>query len=181
MNCSEFTRWLDAGMPARLEHETREHAASCVRCADLLRAEREIEALLAREPAVRLPDRARFVDRVMAEVVSANPRTRPDLLPAPPPLPWWVEAAADPAAVLACALMALLLWRPDALARLTRLLSVRWSVLTWPAVEQARSFLALDRPAVAMGLGFLGLLLLGWISVHLYRWTERLARRSAGA
>jgi hypothetical protein len=132
-------------------------------------------------PAPSLPDRAAFMDRVMAEVASTRQEPRPYLLPAPPALPWWVQAAADPAAVLACALLALLLWRPDALSDLARLLSDRFSVLAWPVVAQARSYLGLERPLIAGVLGFLALFLIGWISLHLYRWTERVTRRSAGA
>jgi hypothetical protein len=182
MNCSDLTRWLDAGMPAGSESAARDHAARCEGCAAALRADLEIAALLGRGRAVLLPDSSQFVGRVMVEVESAERREpRFDLWPAFSPLPWWIQAAADPAAVLACALVALLLWRPGALTDLTRYLSDRWSILAWPALTQAKSLLGLDRPAIAMGLGFLGLLLVGWVSLHLYRWTERLARRSAGA
>jgi hypothetical protein len=135
----------------------------------------------AGEPAASLPDRAAFLDRVMAEVASTRQDARPYPLPAPPPLPWWVQAAADPAAVLASALVALLFWRPGALTDLARLLPDRFSVLPWPAVAQARSYLGLDRPLVAGVLELLALILIGWISLHLYRWTERVTRRSAGA
>jgi hypothetical protein len=65
----------------------------------------------------------------------------------------WVVAAADPAAVLAWALAALLLWkRVDWFAAFARVLSYRWSVLAEPAIAQARE-----------------------------SWSERLTRRSAGA
>jgi hypothetical protein len=181
MNCSEFTNWLDAGQPSRHGRRAREHAAGCERCAALLAADLGIEALLARGPVAPLRDRARFVDRVMAQVATAGQEPLPHTWPAPAPLPWWVRAAADPAAALAFALLALLLWRPHALSDLTRLLSDRFSVLAWPAITEARSYLGLDRPVVAVGLGLLALLLIGWASLHLYRWTERVTRRSAGA
>jgi hypothetical protein len=117
----------------------------------------------------------------MAEVSTTRqePPWRP--IPAAAPLPWWVQAAADPAAVLACALVGLLLWRPHALSDLTGLLSDRFSVLAWPAIAEARSYLGLDRPVIAVGLGSLALLLIGWASLHHYRWAERVTRRSAGA
>lgn len=170
MNCAEFKRRLDRGM----DTEAREHAAGCARCAALLRAQLTIESLLGPERAHRLPDGSRFVERVMAQVQAAGrPAPRAEVWPARSLLPWWVQAAADPAAILACALMALLLWRPDSFARATRLVSDRWSVLAWPAVAWARSSLGLDRPVVALGLGILGALLLGWISLLLYRWTSR--------
>jgi hypothetical protein len=181
MNCSEFTRWLDAGRTAKLEANALEHASACGRCAPLLRAERGIEALLGRAGAPSPLDRAGFLDRVMAEVGSTRQEPRPYPMPAAAPLPWWVQAAADPAAVLACALVALLLWRPNALSDLTRLLSDRFSALAWPAIAAAVSYLGLDRPVIAMGLGLLALVFIGWGSFHLYRWTERVTRRSAGA
>jgi len=182
LNCSDLTRWLDAGMPAGSESAARDHASRCEGCAASLRADLEIAALLGPDRAAPLPDRPGFVERVMVEVGSAERREpRLDLWPALPPLPWWIQAAADPAAALAFALVALLLWRPGALTDLTGYLSGRWSLLAWPAVTQAKSLLGLDNPAVAMGFGLLGLLLVGWVSLHLYRWTERLARRSAGA
>ncbi len=182
MNCAEFARWLDEGMDGRPDSGARQHASGCSQCAGLLHAQREIESLLGHERAVPLPDSSSFVERVMVEVAAAGrPVARPELWPAMSPLPWWVQAAADPAAVLACALVALLLWRPDAFSQATRFASERWSILAWPAIAWARSVLGLDRPAVALGLGILGVLLLGWISLQLYRWTERLTRRSAGA
>jgi len=181
MNCAQFTDWLDAGRPARSERNARRHAADCERCAATLRADRGIETLLARGPAAPLADRAGFVDRVMAEVTITRQEPHPYVWPAPPPLPWWVQAPADPAAVLACALAALLLWRPHAPADLTRLLSGRLNLLAWPAITGAKSYLGLDHPVVAVGLGSLALLSMGWASFHLYRWTERVTRRSAGA
>ena len=147
-----------------------------------LRADREIEFLLDSARAIRLPDRARFVDQVMERVESAGqPAPLPDVWPAAPPLPWWIQAASDPAAVLACVLIALFIWRPDALSALPRFVSERWGVLLAPALSGARALLGLDRPLVALGLAIVGLLALGWLSLQLYRWTERFTRRSAGA
>ena len=182
MNCSDVNRWLDAGMPAESASAARAHAARCERCAASLRADLEIAELLGPERAVPLPDRSRFVERVMADVASAEGR-KPRLAPWPasPSLPWWVQAAADPAAVLACLLISVLLWRPDAVSWLTSFVSDRWSLLAWPALTQAKSTFGLDRPAVARGVAILGVFLVGWISLQLYRWTERIARRSAGA
>ena len=161
MNCFEFTTWLDEGMPASMESPAREHASRCDRCAALLRTQAEIDAALIAAPAL---DRARFVDRVMARVAS---EPRPALRPLAPPLPWWAQAAADPAAVLACALLAIFLWRPSALTE-----AGRWTLLgTATAVGETRAFLGLDRPMIAMGFCILGLLVLGWLSYHLYRWT----------
>ena len=181
MNCENLRRWLDEGSPGPGEGAAREHAAGCASCAALLRAHLEIERLLTPEPAGGLSDRTRFVDQVMRRVASAQPQNAPvELWPAMTPLPWWVQAAADPGVVLACLFAALLIWRVDWLEHLGRLAGEQWSALAWPALAQARAALGMDRPAILLAFTLLALLALGWISIHLYRWTERLARRSAG-
>ena len=185
MNCSALKRWLDEGMPPGLEPASLAHASRCPSCSALLQAQREIDAVLS--PDLELEREAaaypsQFVDRVMRQVASAErPLGRVDLWPAMQPLPWWVSAAADPAAVLACVLAALLIWKIDWFAAFARLLSDRWSILAEPAIAQARGAMGFDRPAVALGLGLSIMLLIGWISYHLYRWSERFTRRSAGA
>ncbi|HZI89372.1 MAG TPA: hypothetical protein VFD83_02855 [Candidatus Polarisedimenticolia bacterium] len=131
-----------------------------------------LESLLHDTPPPALPDRARFVDRVMRRV-----RVLPAWQPAAP-VPWWAQAAADPAAVLACALMALFLWRPEAMHTVSRVFS-GGGLFDTPLLLQIRSSLALERPLAALVLRFLGVSLLVWASVHLYRWSERLTRRAA--
>ncbi len=124
-----------------------------------------------------LPDRERFVDQVMQRVQSAEREAPRRSWVHAAPIPWWVQAAADPASALACVLLAILLWRPDALTAPSRLFS-QVQPLAWPVVAHAKAVLELDRPAIALGLGMLGVLLVGWASFHLYTWTERLARRA---
>ena len=146
-----------------------------------MNVDREIESLLNPERAPALRDRAGFVDRVMRRVaLEERPALSVALWPASP-IPWWIQAATDPASILAMALLALFWLRPMWLTELNGLLSDRWSLLVWPAVTQAGSTFGLDRPGVALGLEILGLLALGWASLHLYRWIERVTRRSAGA
>jgi hypothetical protein len=140
-----------------------------------------LEELLDEARPPRLPDRARFVDRVMQRVMlagSAAPLVRVQPVA---PMPWWVPAASDPAAVLACLLMALFLWKPNALVNLLLSLSDGWNAVLWPGIARAREAFALDRPTIALGLGIVALFLVGWVSLHLYRWTERVTRRAAGA
>ena len=131
----------------------------------------ELERLLGARDVPPLRDPAAFVDRVMARV-QASPRLA--LQPAAS-VPWWVEAATDPAAVLACVLLALVFWKPDALETLPR-----WTVpaawITW-----VRSALLLDRPLVALVFEFAAFVAIGWISFRLYRWSERLMLRLARA
>jgi hypothetical protein len=146
-----------------------------------MNVDREIDSLLNPERAPALRDRAGFVDRVMQRVALEERRALSVALWRAAPVPWWIQAATDPASILACALLALLWWRPTWLTELNGQLSDRWSLLAWPAIAQARSTLGLDRPGVALGFEILGLLALGWASLHLYRWIERLTRRSAGA
>ena len=181
MNCSELRRWLDEGMPPGRAPRALQHAARCEDCSAVLEAHRQIESILSLDRAPALRDRSRFVERVMERVASAERQANPVQLWPASPVPWWIQAATDPAALLACALIALLALRPGWLSDLTRLLSDRWSVLALSALLPAGSTLGLDRPAVALGLGILGIFALGWASMHLYRWIERVTRRSAGA
>lgn len=145
---------------------------------DRLRAEREVDRMLEQTATpAPLRDPERFVDQVMQRVL-ASEREAPRLAWQPAPaLPWWVRAAADPAAALACVLMALVLWEPTALATLARA-ATGWRIPAWLPTAWARSILDPDRPTIALGLEILGCLLLAWASLHLYRWTERLARRA---
>ncbi|HZE19182.1 MAG TPA: hypothetical protein VE402_03595 [Candidatus Angelobacter sp.] len=177
MNCSELKRWLNEGMPQGPEPAARAHAARCPECAASLRAQLEIEALLSgeRHPPVGAPPR--FVDRVMAEVLVAD-RSGPriELWPAAIPLPWWVQAAADPATALACVLVALLGWRIDWLGDLARRAGDLGSRYVIQSLGPTWSAMGLDRPAVTLGLELSVLPALAWGSIILYRWTERLSR-----
>ena len=103
MRCSDFAAWLDAGMPPEGAAAALEHATECTACTRGATAANELEALLASAPPAAP---AAFTGAVMARV-TLN-RTRAALLPASP-LPWWVRAAADPAAALALVASALLL------------------------------------------------------------------------
>lgn len=181
MNCSKLRRWLDDGMPPGPATRALQHAARCEECSVALEANREIESALSPDRAPALRDRSQFVERVMARVASAERQASPVQLWPASPMPWWIQAPSDPAALLACGLAALLALRPGWLTDLTRVLSDRWSVLTMPALLPSGSTLGLDRPTVAMALGILGIFGLGWASMHLYRWIERVTRRSAGA
>lgn len=174
MTCEEFARRLDDDEEAGL----LEHASRCASCADLLRAQRELDRILAHTAAPPLEDPARFVDQVLQRVLQFE-RESPRFQWQPAtPLPWWVQAAADPAAVLACVLMALVLWKPTALATLAQA-ATGWSLAAWPPLASIRAIFDLERPAVALVLQILVGFLLAWCSLRLYQWTERLARRAA--
>ncbi len=146
-----------------------------------MNSDRDLESLLRPEHAPALRDRAGFVNRVMERVAREARPEHPFALWPASPVPWWVQAATDPAGLLASALLALLVWRPAWLAGFSRFLSDRWSLFVWPALAEARSTLGLDRPLVALGFEILGLFALGWASVVLFRWMERVTRRSAGS
>jgi anti-sigma factor RsiW len=179
MTCAALGRWLDEGMPPESEAAARAHTTGCEACHALVEAQREIDLLLSRAGAT-LANHARFVDRVMERVsVVEQPATRVELWPATP-LPWWIQAATDPAAVLACALAALLAWKIDWLLVLSRFVGDRWGRFASQTFQPTLASWGFDRPGVVLGLSLLGLLLIGWLSFHLYRWSERLTRRSAG-
>src|SRR5262249_31212062 len=149
----------------------------CARCAAELEAQREIEALLA-TPHVPAP--AGFTDRVMERVAGIDARVR--ALPAlAPGLPWWVRAAADPAAVLAFALAALVAWKGTMLLALLETLGARWGAAATGGIQ---SLVARVPVAPLAGLGapvVLGLELalapaVAWASWRLWKWFEELPK-----
>jgi hypothetical protein len=105
VNCEAFERWLDEGAPESSAAEAHPHAASCARCAALWRAESAIAAALSRS-SLHAP--ADFTDRVMSRVAE------PPAALWTPALPWWTQAAMEPATVLALVIAGLLvaLWEP---------------------------------------------------------------------
>ena len=96
-----------------------------------------------------------------------------------PVLPWWIQAAADPATALACGLVALLGWRIDWLGDFARLAADLGSRYVTQPIGPTWSAMGMDRPAVSLGLELTVLPALAWGSFMLYRWTERLLRNSA--
>jgi hypothetical protein len=144
MDCVAFDAWLDAGMPAP-DAAPAAHANGCARCAARWREALELEAWLA-APAALTPPPAGFVDAVMLRV-HETPRPAAALARvAPPAVPWWVRAAAEPAAVGAFAIAALIAWRPGALG------SVALAVGAWSGAAGTGIVRLLER-APAPGAG----------------------------
>ncbi len=124
MNCLPFERLLDGGEPWWLPEDAVAHARECARCARSLARARSLERALERHFASHLDDDtgavlAGFTDRVMARVERGEARGV-RWLALPDALPWWVRAAAEPGVLLASAVAALVLWRPQALASALR-------------------------------------------------------------
>ncbi len=175
MDCRGFEAWLDQGLPEGAPAaEARAHADSCPACAAALAAAREVDLALSAAPA---PAPAGFAARVMERVERARTArwlgwAEADFLP------WWVRAAADPAAALAVGLAGLVLWQWDALIRLA---SAASAALAHPAVAALFRWLGgslplpdlsgLASPAVAAGL-MLAMLPLGWLAGEaVYHWS----------
>jgi hypothetical protein len=122
-DCERFEVWLDQGMPEAAPDDASRsapsqvvsHAASCDRCAAALAAARQLDDALS-AAAATAP--AGFAERVMGRVARAR-TARLAALAEMDALPWWVRAAAEPAAALALALGALVLWQREALSRFT--------------------------------------------------------------
>jgi hypothetical protein len=115
--CADFDRWLDQGADAAFAPAMRAHAADCARCGEALAATEAIDAWLEASPVAP----ARFSDRVMARIERLE-QARPTIAWSPVPaddLPWWTAILRQPAVVLAAMVAALVLWRGDALIRLT--------------------------------------------------------------
>ncbi len=183
VSCAELESWLDAGMPQADAGEARGHAAACGRCAAALAAAEELEVLLLTGPA---PAPLDFTERVMVQLGESSERA--PALPVRASLPWWIRAAAEPAAVLAMLVAGLLLWRWEALWSLTRAAATGLAqgagaaLAGWAGVALARAGAgALGRPAVQLGLE-LALLCLALVSFPaLYRWTSSLTARGVAA
>lgn len=119
MNCAAFEQRLDEGALDALEPQALAHAASCARCARALAAARSLDAAFARQHAApRVAAPANFADGVMARVRLRQRRARNAFVS--DPTPWWVGLAAQPTAIGAFALAALLAWRGPWLWTLTQ-------------------------------------------------------------
>jgi hypothetical protein len=194
MNCAAFDRWLDEAGSERESGAARDsaaareadaahaHAAGCARCAAALAASHAIDALLG-APAVAAPPA--FTDAVMRRVAAAS-RAR-----AARPAPWiessamplWVRAAAEPPAVFAALLAALVAWRGDALMRAAAVAGAAaggaWRAaphaigawLAGAAPREASS--AFSDPGVRLGLMMVAATMLCVASAPLYGWFER--------
>jgi len=142
VNCLEFERLLDEGAPDRLPAEALAHAHGCAACARSLARSRVLEAALAAGFSHEHPAPPGFADRVMVRVQRGEAHgvrwlTLPDTMP------WWTRAAAEPSAVLALVVAALLLWRGDRWLEAAR--------AAWPALAGAPE--RIHGWAVASGFG----------------------------
>ncbi|HEY3215147.1 MAG TPA: hypothetical protein VGK93_01505 [Candidatus Eisenbacteria bacterium] len=180
MSCAKLEAWLNEGMPQAGGAEARNHAARCPRCAAALEAAEQLEAMLLIGPG---PAPADFTERVMARLGESLDRAR--ALPVRALLPWWIRAAAEPAAVLAMLVGALVAWRWEALWSLTAATAAglaRWPHLVpagWAGVARSASVRgALGEPLVQLGLE-LALLCLAVLSFpSLYHWTSGFTARA---
>ncbi len=174
-DCAGFARWLDDGMPADGAAAHAAHAAACARCAAALADARALDRALERALVAAPAD---FADRVMAGVARTGRRQAATWVVSDV-LPWWVRALADPAAVLAAALAALVLWQYPLLSRVA---PVAWRVLSgsalggvlrlpgppasWPGLA------VFADPYVLGGLGLAGLPVAWWAGLAIYRWSS---------
>ena len=186
MTCAGYERWLDDGVPERaLSPAARAHAATCARCASALTAAHEIDRLLA---AASPPAPERLTDSVMARVLAIEAvrveQARAAVVLGPVEFgaeqPWWVRAAAQPAAALAFSLAALVLWQRDTLntqasalianasGLLARAFTNGLGIGTVPGMPEA-----LAKPEVMLGFAIASAPVLAWVSASLWSWAER--------
>ncbi len=194
MNCERFERWLDDGAPegtggdlavVTAAEEFRDHAATCARCAAALAAARELESLLAAPlrsraaPAgftARVMERVEWMERLAPHVGYGAELRQP---PVAESMPWWVRAAAEPAAALAFALAALLLWKRDAMLAAAGSMLAQASgsfAATATAAGRTAGWLQIPavfmRPEILLGVAFAIAPALVWASWRLWRWGE---------
>ena len=119
MNCAAFAERLDDGALDALAPEALAHAASCARCARALAAARSLEAAFERHRTTQpVAAPQGFADAVLARVRLRQRTVRGGFLP--DTTPWWVGLAAQPTAIGAFAVAALLAWRGPWLWTATR-------------------------------------------------------------
>jgi len=184
MSCRDVERWLDDGMPAAGADAARAHVATCAGCARALAAALALDRALAGAPA---PAPAGFTDAVMRRVATTDrARARAAWSPAPPEpaLAWWVRAAAEPAAVLAFALAALLVWLGPSLSAAAAGAIVGADRALAAAGTWVANLLPVPSavPARAAGLdpfALVALMALPWVGWLLFRWSEGFARALA--
>jgi hypothetical protein len=170
MNCMQFTVWLDGGRSASDRAPALAHASSCSHCARALAASDAVERMLAAPPA---PAPAGFSDRVMRRVATA--RRSHAVHAFDHPVDWWVRVAAEPAAVLAMILAALLAWRGEVLLRVAPL------VTNWAAAAAVSLHAAAPQglehasrtPLIALAFALAALPIVLWISWRAFVWVER--------
>ena len=110
MNCAAVEQRLNAGALDALAPQVLAHAASCVRCSRALAAARALESAFERQRATRpIAAPQGFADGVMARVRLRQRSVRSAFVG--DPTPWWVGLAAQPTAIGAFAVAALLAWR----------------------------------------------------------------------
>ena len=118
MNCAAVEQRLNAGALDALAPQVLAHAASCVRCSRALAAARALESAFERQRATRpIAAPQGFADGVMARVRLRQRSVRSAFVG--DPTPWWVGLAAQPPAIGAFAVAALLAWRGPWLWTLT--------------------------------------------------------------
>lgn len=171
MKCTSFDSWLDEGMPAALAQQALAHVTTCSRCAVAHGAALELEALLALEP---VPAPATLRGEVLTRIAGGRHVAVTSGALQPSPLPWWVQAAAEPRFAVGLAAVAVLYREAGSIASL--LAGLGPAVRTWlgsvavqfPPVVNPVSWFGLACAAVPVGL---------LVSVALYRgadsWVQR--------
>ena len=169
--CETFERWLDEGRVHDAGAEA--HALACGPCARSLRAAIALDEALALPVAVAAP--ASFTDEVLRRARLARAFTPS------PSLAWWVRVGAEPTVAGACALIALLLWRGQALWSYASVLPSRfgaWSDGAFQLLSTVAVLRVFTSPAVILGLTPLFFFASWW----LFGWSERfIARRMVPA
>lgn len=175
MNCDEFGRWLDQGFPA-VAGTARDHASLCVHCARALAATESLERMLAAPPARTAPD---FTDAVMARIAApVEPAAAPFALPALPAfsMPWWLRAAAEPAAALALLLSGVVVWlgeRAFGVADVVATAAGGATIAVGAGIATSPVGPLLSESPVRFGLLLALALVLALLAGPITRWTER--------
>jgi hypothetical protein len=180
MNCEAFERLLDAHGPDALPGDARAHAGGCARCARMLAAAHEVDALLLAPVTTVAP--TGFTDRVLARIGTAPvaapiPTVQPvRIATASDPMPEWIRFVAEPATAGALVVAALVIWQAPRLLTLGRALAsaVASRAAAGPAIDPGLWPTALNDDPVRLAFIVAGSSVAPLVAFSLYRWSERL-------
>jgi len=177
MNCPEFERWLDLGMPEGWRADALRHADACEGCAESLAAAGAVEAMLREEPAGAAPAEAPrgFSELVLARIEGSERGAHVHAVPQREP--WWIAWALDPASAVAITaavvLTAIARWHPAWLLDPGLAWMTRMSEWTGAASREATTFGHAAAPVwLAIGIGLAPIAI--WGAAMFVRRIERL-------
>lgn len=178
MNCRDFERWLDEGMPDGTA--ARQHSDACDSCRSKLSAAEAMEAALAHGIPSGVAAPAGFTDAVMQRVANLEAARTPQRFGVVrDAFPWWVRAAAEPSTAMALVLCALILWQsPAILAGGVKLFGWLSGINAAPITGVFAKLDPQNAPILALAFGLALLPAAAWLAFVAFRWSNRVVAQA---